>query len=102
MDSVATTRSLTSTGPRPDSAATIWLTMAGGAEAPAVMPDDRRPGEPAQLDVLRPVDQVGGRAARSAVSTRRREFDEFAEPATSTTSDSAAIARTASWRFVVA
>ena len=46
--------------------------------------------------------RYAGVPARWAASTNRSEFDELAEPATSTRSDSAAMARTASCRLVVA
>ena len=46
--------------------------------------------------------KYAGVCSRSATSTRRREFDEFGEPTTSTTSDSRAISRTATCRLVVA
>jgi hypothetical protein len=102
MDSVATTRSLTSTGPSPRSASMICPTTAGGADAPAVIPTTEVPASQPSSMSSGPSMRYAGVPARCAVSTSRSEFDEFAEPATSTRSDSAAMARTATWRLVVA
>ena len=69
MDSVATTRSVTSTVARGRPAPSmIWPTTAGGADAPAVIPTADAPVEPAELDVLGAVDQVGGRSCPLARS----------------------------------
>ena len=74
----------------------ISSTTAGGADAPAVRPIRRHPGQPAELDVRRVVDQVRRRPGPLArPPPAGRELDEFAEPTTSTRSDSAATARTA-------
>src|SRR5439155_22087449 len=102
MDSVVVTRSFTSTGPSPASAATIWPTTAGGADAPALMPTVETPASQPSSMSAGPSMRWAGTPTRSAVSTRRRELDEFAEPATSSRSDSAATARTACCRLVVA
>ena len=67
------------------------------------MPTVAAPASHGDVDVRLVVDEVGaGRLRARATSTRRFEFDEVSEPATSTTSASRAIARTACWRFEVA
>ena len=96
MFSVATTRSVTSTGPSPRRAETISSTTAGGAEAPAVSPIVPAPASQPSSMSYGPSIRYAGVPSRSATSTRRREFDEFADPATRTRSHSLAIARTAS------
>ena len=78
------------------------LTTAGGADAPAVSPIVDTPASQPSWMSSGPSIRWAGVPARSAVSTSRREFEEFADPATSTRSASAATARTACWRLVVA
>ena len=93
----------TSTGPSARSVPIPRRPDAGGADAPAVMPTVAAPRQPLRLDVGGVVDQVGRRPrTAAATSTSRSEFEELAEPTTSTRSDSAAIARTACCRLVVA
>jgi len=96
------TRSVTVTVPSPDSAVMISLTTAGGAEAPAVRPTTETPDSQDSSMSLAPSIRYAGVPARSDRSTSRTEFEEFFEPATSTRSASAATARTAACRFVVA
>ena len=102
MDSVVVTRSLTSTGPSPARAAMISPTTAGGADAPALRPTVETPASQPSSMSAGPSISSAGTPARCAVSTSRTELDEFAEPATSTRSDSPATARTACCRLVVA
>ena len=77
-------------------------TRASAALAPAVTSTVSSPREPAQVDVGRPVDQMGRHAAGRAISASRRLLELFWLPTTSTTSASAARTRTASCRFWVA
>ena len=65
------------------------LTSSSGREAPAVRPMRRRADEQLGRDARRASSiSCAGSPARSATSTRRREFDEFCEPTTSTRSQS--------------
>ncbi len=102
MFSVVMTRSVTSTGPRPDSAVMMSSTTAGGAEAPAVRPIVDTPASQPSWMSDGPSMRCAGVPARSAVSTSRTELEELADPATRTRSASAATARTARCRLVVA
>src|ERR1700750_1050511 len=102
IDSVVVTRSETDRGPSPESAEMISSTTAGGAEAPAVRPIVDTPvSQPSWMSAALSI-RCAGVPARSQVSTSRTELEEFAEPATSTRSESAATARTAACRLVVA
>jgi len=95
-------RSVTSTGPRPDSAVMMSSTTAGGADAPAVKPIVDMPASQSSWISDGPSMRCAGVPARSAVSTSRTELEELTDPATSTRSDSAATARIARCRLVVA
>ena len=78
-------------------------TMCSGAEAPAVTPIVPASRSHVRVDAALVVDRdARGRPPTCATSTRRLEFEELAEPMTSTTSARAATAFTASWRFCVA
>jgi len=99
---VVVTRSETDRGPSPDRAAMISSTTAGGADAPAVRPITDAPASQPSSMSSGPSIRCAGVPARSQVSTSRTELDEFADPATSTRSDSAATARTAACLLVVA
>src|SRR5438046_757083 len=78
------------------------LTSSSGALAPEVMPTTRLPSNHSS----RTCDSLSMRCASApwsrATSTSRFEFDELADPITSTRSQCGAIWRTAIWRFVVA
>ena len=65
-------------------------------------PDGRHGADPAGVDLLGVLDQLGGGARARAVSTRRWELDELGEPITSTSGVRRASALTAAWRLVVA
>ena len=79
----------------------ISSTTAGGAEAPAVRPIVDTPVS--QLSWISSALSIrcAGVPFRSQASTSRTELEEFAEPATSTRSASAATARTAACLLVV-
>ncbi len=102
MFSVVITRSVTSTLPRPPSALMMSCTIAGGADAPAVTPIVDTPASQLSSMSDGPSIRWAGVPARCAVSTSRTELEEFADPATSTRPDSAATARAACCRLVVA
>ena len=102
IDSVVVTRSETDRGPSPESAEMISSTTAGGAEAPAVRPIVDTPVSQLSWISSAPSIRCAGVPLRSQASTSRTELEEFAEPATSTRSESAATARTAACRLVVA
>src|SRR4029077_3899195 len=102
MFSVVMTRSQTSTGPRPDSAAMMSSHTAGGADAPAVRPIVDTPASQPSWMSDGPSMRCAGVPARSAVSTSPTEMEALADTATRTRPDSAATARMACCLLVVA
>ena len=87
------------TGAEPVADPADELLGSGGARGD---PDRGCAFEPRFVDLGLVVDQIGGRPAARAVSTRRFEFDELRDPITSRRSISGSISFTAHWRFEVA
>src|SRR5699024_5510795 len=88
--SVVSSRSTTSTGPRPRSPATTSSTREVGAEAPAVTATVAAPASQRRSMSPASSTRYAGVPSRSDFSTSRWEFEELLEPITSATSDSRA------------
>src|SRR6185437_194115 len=100
--SSATRTGLTCVGPSALRFATISSTSAGAADAPAVTPTVDTSARAESGTSLTSCTSRARVPAASERSTRRTELEEFAEPTTSRSCASAATARTAFCRLVVA
>ena len=101
--SSATRRSSTATGTEAGEAVDDAVDEMLGRRRAGGDADGAGAGQPRQVELGLVLDEVRrARRSRRATSTSRLEFDELGEPTTSTRSHSAAMARTASWRFWVA
>src|SRR5690606_36305514 len=101
--SLAVSTISTVTSKRAQKASMTSLTNTSGAEAPAVTPTVfSAPSARQSMSVARLTSWAYPQPAARPTSTRRREFDEFGAPMTSSASILRAMAFTASCRFVVA